>query len=63
MAFIHPQNHVRHIFIMDAHALFDVFWTVEQKHPSTPILFLKRARNNFNVTPIGFVWKKKVKHI
>ncbi len=34
---------------MDARALFDVFWTVEQKHPSTAM-----------VTLIGFVWKKKV---
>ncbi len=34
---------------MDARALFDVFWTVEQKHPSTAM-----------ITLIGFVWKKKV---
>ncbi len=47
-------------FIMDAHALFDYFWTVEQKHPPTPIITLGRARNIFNVPPIGFVWKKKV---
>ncbi len=65
-AFIHPPppppppEPCEARFIMDAHALFDVFWTVEQKHPPTPILMLGRARNILKVTPIGFVWKKKV---
>ncbi len=27
-------------FIMDAHALFDVFWTVEQKHLVTAMITL-----------------------
>ncbi len=31
-------------FIMDACALFDYFWTVEQKHPPTPIQTLGIAR-------------------
>ncbi len=47
-------------FIMDACTLFDYFWTVEQKHPPTPILALGRARKFFKITLIGFVWKKKV---
>ncbi len=35
-------------FNIDARALFDYFWTVEQKHPPpTPILKLGRARNMF----------------
>ncbi len=41
-AFIHPRSCVMHI-LLDACALFDYFWTVEQKHP-TPILKLGRAR-------------------
>ncbi len=48
------------IINMDAHALFDIFWTVEQKHPPTAILTLGRARIIFNITLIAFVWKKKV---
>ncbi len=34
--------------------------TVEQKHLPTSILMLGIARIIFNITPIGFVWKKKV---
>ncbi len=41
-------------------ALFDYIGTVEQKHPPTPILTLGRARIIFNLTPISFIWKKKV---
>ncbi len=51
---------VQHIFIMDARALFDVFWTFEQKHPPTAMITLGITRTIFNITPIGFVWKKKV---
>ncbi len=29
-AFIHPPKPCESSFIMDAHPLFDVFWTVEQ---------------------------------
>ncbi len=47
-------------FIMDACALFDVFWTVEQKHPPTPVIKLRRARTIVYITPIGFIWKKSV---
>ncbi len=32
-AFIHPPEPCKARFIMDACTLFDVFWTVEQKHP------------------------------
>ncbi len=32
-AFIHAPEPCEARFIMDAHALFDVFWTVQQKHP------------------------------
>ncbi len=49
-AFFHPPEPCEARFIIDARALFDYFWTVEQKHP--PIIF--------NITQIGFVWKKKV---
>ncbi len=34
------------------HALFDVFWTVEQKHPLTAMVMLGIARTK---TPIGFI--------
>ncbi len=47
-------------FITDARALFDYFLTVEQKHQPIPILAVGRARQIFNITLIGFVWKKKV---
>ncbi len=59
-AFIHPPEPCEARFIMDAHALFDYFWTVEQKHPSTAILTPGRARQFFNITSIGFVWKNNV---
>ncbi len=58
--FIHPLESREACFIMDACALFDIFWTVEQKHLPTPILKLRRARIIFNITPIGFVWKKVI---
>ncbi len=59
-AFIHPPELCEARFIMDARALFDVFWTVEQKHLPTAMITLGIARTIFNITPIGFVWKKKV---
>ncbi len=60
-AFIHPLEPCEACFIMDAHTLFDFFWTVgKKKHPLTPIQTLGRARIIFNITPIGFIWKKKV---
>ncbi len=59
-AFIHPPEPCKACFIMDAHALFDVLWTVEQKHPPTAMIELRRARTIFYLTPIGFIWKKKV---
>ncbi len=34
-AFIHPPKPCEAHFIMDALALFDYVWTVEQKHPLT----------------------------
>ncbi len=49
-AHIHPPNPYEAHFIMDPRALFDYFWTVEQKHPPTPILTLGRARVIFNMT-------------
>ncbi len=39
-----PPEPCEACFITDACALFDCFWTVEQKHPPTPILTLARAR-------------------
>ncbi len=59
-AFIHTPELCEARFIMDVRALFDVFWTVEQKHPPTAMIKLGRARTIFNITLIGFVWKKKV---
>ncbi len=56
-AFIHPPEPCEARFIMDGCALFDYFWAVEQKHA---IIKLGRARTIFNLTQIGFVWKKKV---
>ncbi len=32
-AFIHPPKLCEAPFIMDTRTLFDVLWTVEQKHP------------------------------
>ncbi len=58
--FIHPPEPCEARFITDARGLFDYFWTIEQKHPPTAILKLGRARIIFNISPIGFVWKKKV---
>ncbi len=40
-AFIHPPEPCEACFIMDARALFDVFWTVEQKHPPTAKITLR----------------------
>ncbi len=39
-AHIHPPNPYEAHFIMDPRALFDYFWTVEQKHPPTPTYIL-----------------------
>ncbi len=41
------------------YGLFNVFWTVKEKHPPTAMIMLRSARKIFNITPIGFVWKKK----
>ncbi len=54
-AFIHPLEPCEARFITDAHTLFNVFWTVEQKHPSTAIIELRSGRTIFYITPIGFV--------
>ncbi len=51
-AFIHPPEPCEARFITDAHALFDVLWTVEQKHPPTAMITLGIARTIFNITPI-----------
>ncbi len=53
-AFIHPPEPCEARFIMDARTLFDVFWTVEQKHPPTAMITLGIARTIFYITPIGF---------
>ncbi len=50
-----PRSLVRHVFIMDACILFDVFWTVKQKHPPTAMITLEIARTIFYITLIGFV--------
>ncbi len=35
---IHPLELCEARFIMDARALFNVFWTVEHKHPPTAMI-------------------------
>ncbi len=59
-AFIHVPEPCEACFILDACALFDILWTVEKKHPPTAMITLGRNGTIFNITPIGFVWKKKV---
>ncbi len=54
-AFIHPPEPCEARFIMDACALFDVLWTVQQIHPPTAMITLGIARTIFNTTPTGFV--------
>ncbi len=58
-AFIYATELREACFIMDARALFDVFWTVEQKHPPTAMITLGSARTIYNMIPIGFDWKIK----
>ncbi len=60
MAFIHPPEPCEARFIMDARALFNVFWTVKEKHPPTKMIELRSAKTIFNITLIGFVWEKKM---
>ncbi len=55
-----PPEPCEACFNMDWCTLFDYFCTVEQKHPSTSIIKLGRARIIFIITLIGFVWNKKV---
>ncbi len=50
-AFIHPPEPSETRFIMDACTLFHVFWTVDKKHPLTPIVMLGGARTIFYITP------------
>ncbi len=59
-AFIYTLEPCEACFIMDARTLLNVFWTVQQKHPPTAMMTLGIARTIFNITPIGFVRKKKV---
>ncbi len=54
-AFIYAPEPSEAHFIMDVHALFDMFWTVEQKHPTTAMIMLGRARTIFYITQIGLV--------
>ncbi len=53
-AFIHAPEPCEARFITDASALFNVFWTVKEKHLPTAIT-LGIARTIFNITLIGFV--------
>ncbi len=57
-AFIHSLEPCEGRFITDAHFLFHVFWTVDDKHPLTPLERLGGAF--FNITLFGFVWKNNV---
>ncbi len=58
--FIHPPEPCEGRFITDAHTLFHIFWTVDNKHLLIPTERLGGARTIFNITLIGFVWKKNV---
>ncbi len=62
-AFIHPPEPCEGRFVTDACTLFHVFRTGSSKHPCIPIERLGGARTIFYITPIGFVWKKKVTYI
>ncbi len=53
-AFIHPPEPCEARFITDERSL------LLTKTPAYPIERLGGARTIFNITPIGFVWKKKV---
>ncbi len=64
-AFIHPLElcEARFFgFFMDLHTLFDVFWTVQQKYPLNAMIKFRIARTILTITPIGFIWKKKLIH-
>ncbi len=54
-AFNHPPEPCKAHFITDATALFNVFWTVKEKHPPTAMIELRSARNFFYITLIGFI--------
>ncbi len=54
-AFIYAPEPSEAHFIMDTNALFDMFWTVEQKHPTTLMIMLGRARTILYITQIGLV--------
>ncbi len=54
-AFIHAPELCEARFIMDGCSLFDVLWTVEQKHPLNAMIMLGIVRTIFYVTQIGFV--------
>ncbi len=58
-AFIHLPEPCEAHFITDARTLFHVFWTVDKKHLLTPLKGLE-GPGQFLMSPIGFVWKKKV---
>ncbi len=59
-AFMHRSEPCEAHFIMDVYALFHSFWTIDKKHPLTPIVTFWGVRTMFYITPFGFVWKKKV---
>ncbi len=54
-AFIHPPEPCDARFITDARTLFQVFWTVDKKTRTYPIVRLGGARTIFYITLIGFV--------
>jgi len=47
-------------FFIEGRFLFQVFWTEAMQHPLTEMIELERSKTNFNITPTGFIWKKKV---
>ncbi len=46
-AFIHPPELCETRFITDACTLFHVFWTVDNKHPLTPLKGLEEPGQCF----------------
>ncbi len=57
-AFIHPPEPCEACFIMDAHTLYCVFWTVEQKQPPTAMIELSSIE--LTLRPPNKKWDQKL---
>ncbi len=54
-----PPEPCEACFTMDAHTLFDVLWTVEEKHPTHCNDNAWNSQDNFYITLIGFSLKEE----